>query len=210
MSKDLIAGQLFLFYIAGYETTASTAAFTLYELTQNAEVMEKAAEDVRSAIEKHGGKLTYDAISDMKYLEACILETARKYPALPLLNRVCTQDYPVPDSKLVIKKGTPVIISLIGMHRDAENFPEPLSYQPERYMDDNKNYNQAAYLPFGEGPRMCIGARMGKVNVKIAIAKVLSNFDLEIRKEKREIEFGVNGVPLMPKDGVPVRLSLKK
>ncbi|XP_017117297.1 probable cytochrome P450 6d5 [Drosophila elegans] len=210
MSKNLIAGQLFLFYIAGYETTASTAAFTLYELTQNAEVMEKAAEDVRSAIEKHGGKLTYDAISDMKYLEACILETARKYPALPLLNRVCTQDYPVPDSKLVIKKGTPVIISLIGMHRDAENFPDPLSYQPERYLDDNKNYNQAAYLPFGEGPRMCIGARMGKVNVKIAIAKVLSNFDLEIGKEKREIEFGVNGVPLMPKDGVPVRLSLKK
>jgi len=51
---------------------------------------------------------------------------------------------------------------------------------------------------------------MGKVNVKIAIAKVLSNFDLEIRKEKTEIEFGVNGVPLMPKSGVPVRLSLKK
>jgi len=73
MSKDLIAGQLFLFYIAGYETTASTTSFTLYELTQNPEVMEKAKEDVRKAIENHGGKLTYDAISDMKYLEACIL-----------------------------------------------------------------------------------------------------------------------------------------
>ncbi|XP_070071197.1 probable cytochrome P450 6d5 [Drosophila takahashii] len=210
MSKDVIAGQLLLFYIAGYETTASTAAFTLYELTQNPEVMEKAKEDVRRAIEKHGGKLTYDAISDMKYLEACVLETARKYPALPLLNRICTQDYPVPHSKLVIRKGTPAIISVIGMHRDAEYFPDPLSYQPERYLEDNKNFNQAAYMPFGEGPRMCIGARMGKVNVKIAIAKVLSNFDLEIRKEKSEIEFGVNGVPLMPKSGVPVRLSLKK
>ncbi|EDV48829.1 probable cytochrome P450 6d5 isoform X1 [Drosophila erecta] len=210
MSKDLIAGQLFLFYVAGYETTASTASFTLYELTQNPEVMEKAKEDVRSAIEKHGGMLTYEAISDMKYLEACVLETARKYPALPLLNRICTQDYPVPDSKLVITKGTPIIISLIGMHRDEEYFPDPLAYKPERYLEDGRDYNQAAYLPFGEGPRMCIGARMGKVNVKIAIAKVLSNFDLEIRKEKREIEFGVHGIPLMPKSGVPVRLSLKK
>ncbi|XP_017046931.1 probable cytochrome P450 6d5 [Drosophila ficusphila] len=210
ISKDLIAGQLFLFYVAGYETTASTISFTLYELTQNPEVMEKAKEDVRNAIEKNGGKLTYDAVSDMKYLEACVLETARKYPALPLLNRICTQDYPVPDSKLVIKKGTPIIISLIGMQRDAEYFPDPLRYQPERYLDENKDFNQAAYMPFGEGPRMCIGARMGKVNVKLAIAKILTNFDLEMRQEKREIEFGINGVPLMPKEGVPVRVSLKK
>ncbi|XP_017032888.1 probable cytochrome P450 6d5 [Drosophila kikkawai] len=209
MSKDLIAGQLFLFYAAGFETTASTTSFTLYELTQHPEVMAKAQEDVRQAIEKHGG-LTYDAISDMKYLEACVMETARKYPALPILNRVCTQDYPVPDSKLVIKKGTPIVISLIGMHRDPEYFPNPLTYQPERYLDENKNFRQAAYMPFGEGPRHCIGLRMGKVNVKIAVAKILSNFDLEIRKEKREIEFGANGVTLMPKEGVPVRISRKK
>ncbi|XP_043947048.1 probable cytochrome P450 6d5 [Drosophila biarmipes] len=210
ITKDVIAGQLFLFYAAGFETTASTAAFTLYELSQNAEVMEKAKEDVRRAIENQGGKLTYDAISEMKYLEACILETTRKYPALPFLNRVCTQDYPVPDSKLVIKKGTPVIISLLGMHLDPENFPEPFSYKPERYLDENKDFNQAAYMPFGEGPRMCIGARMGKVNVKIAIAKILSNFDVEIRKEKAELEFDINGASLMPKYGVPIRLTLGK
>ncbi|XP_017084417.2 probable cytochrome P450 6d5 [Drosophila eugracilis] len=210
MSKDLIAGQLFLFYAAGFETTASTASFTLYELTQNPEVMEKAKEDVHNAIEKNGGKLNYDAIADMKYLEACIMETARKYPALPFLNRICTQDFSVPDSNKVIKKGTQIIISLLGMHLDSEYFPDPISYQPERYLEDNKNYNKAAYMPFGEGPRMCIGARMGKVNVKIAIAKVLSNFDLEIRKEKQEIEFGIHGVTLMPKHGVPIRLSLKK
>ncbi|KAH8248903.1 hypothetical protein KR032_004110 [Drosophila birchii] len=209
MSKDMIAGQLLLFYAAGFETTASTTSFTLYELTQHPEVMIKAQEDVRQAIEQHGG-LTYDAISDMKYLEACVMETARKYPALPILNRICTQDYPVPDSKLVIKKGTPIVISLMGMHRDPEYFPDPLSYQPERYLDENKNFRQAAYMPFGEGPRHCIGLRMGKVNVKIAIAKILSNFELEICKEKREIEFGANGVTLMPKGGVPVRISRKK
>ncbi|KAH8242258.1 hypothetical protein KR038_000106 [Drosophila bunnanda] len=208
MSKDLIAGQLFLFFVAGYETTASTSAFTLYELTQNPEALARAQEDVRQAIETHGG-LNYDAIADMKYLEACVLETARKYPALPLLNRICTHDYPVPDSKMVIKKGTQIVISVIGMHRDAEYFPDPLSYKPERFLDETKDFNQAAYMAFGEGPRHCIGARMGKLNVKIAVAKVLSTFNLETRKEKREIEFGVNGIPLMPKHGVPVRVSLK-
>lgn len=63
----------------------------------------------------------------------------------------------MPDSKLVIRKGTPVVISLIGMHRDAENFPDPLSYQPERYLDESQSFKQAAYMPFGEGPRHCIG-----------------------------------------------------
>jgi len=65
----------------------------------------------------------------------------------------------VPDSKLVIKKGTPVLISLLGMHLDSEYFPDPLSYQPERYLEENKDFNQAAYMPFGEGPRMCIGKK---------------------------------------------------
>ncbi|EDV44045.1 uncharacterized protein Dana_GF16231 [Drosophila ananassae] len=210
MSKDLIAGQLFLFYAAGFETTASTASFTLFELSQNPEAMARAQEDVRSAIASHGGKLTYDAIQDMKYLEACVLETARKYPALPILNRICTQDYPVPDSKLVIRKGTPIVISLIGMHRDADNFPDPLSYQPERYLEESKSFNQAAYMPFGEGPRHCIGARMGKVNVKLALAKVLSNFNVDISPEKREIEFGPHGITLMAEGGVPVRISRKQ
>lgn len=73
MSKDLIAGQLLLFYAAGFETTASTASFTLFELSQNPETMAKAQEDVRKAIESHGGRLSYDAIQDMKYLEACVL-----------------------------------------------------------------------------------------------------------------------------------------
>ncbi|KAH8278877.1 hypothetical protein KR018_010689 [Drosophila ironensis] len=209
MSKDLIAGQLLLFYAAGFETTASTSAFTLFELTQNPEVMAKAQEDVRNAIEMNEGKLNYDAIQDMKYLEACVLETARKYPALPILNRICTQDYPVPDSKLVIKKGTPVVISLMGLHRDAENFPDPLAYRPERYLDENKDFKQAAYMPFGEGPRHCIGARMGKVNVKLALAKLLTNFNLELSPVKRELEFGANGVTLMSEGGVPVRISRK-
>jgi len=85
------------------------------------------------------------------------IETIRKYPGLPILNRECTEDYQVPDTDLVIKKGTPIVLSLFGMHRDPDYFPDPLLYDPERYLEENMNYNPVAYMPFGEGPRHCIG-----------------------------------------------------
>ncbi|XP_017856312.1 PREDICTED: probable cytochrome P450 6d5 [Drosophila arizonae] len=209
LSKDNVAAQLFLFFVAGYETTASTIAFTLYELAQNPDVLAKLLDDINQTLAKHNGELNYDSIQDMKYLELCVMETTRKYPALPILNRMCNQDYPLPNSNLVLKKGTEIIISLLGMQRDEEYFPDPLRYQPERFTEEHRNYTPAAYMPFGVGPRQCIAARMGKLNVKIALTKILTNFKVE-SQEKREIEFTVHGVPLLPKGGVPVRLSKKQ
>lgn len=81
----------------------------------------------------------------------------RKYPALPILNRECTIDYQIPNSHLTIQKGTPIIISLFGMMRDPEHFPEPMKFIPERFLETNRNYNPNAYIPFGDGPRACIG-----------------------------------------------------
>ncbi|XP_043863319.1 probable cytochrome P450 6d5 [Drosophila mojavensis] len=209
LSKDNVVAQMFLFFIAGYETTASATAFTLYELAQNPDVLAKLLDDINQTLAKHNGELNYDSIQDMKYLELCVMETTRKYPGLPILNRMCNQDYPLPNSNLVLKKGTEIIISLLGMQRDEEYFPDPLRYQPERFTEEHRNYTPAAYMPFGVGPRQCIAARMGKLNVKIALTKILTNFKVE-SQEKREIEFTVHGVPLLPKGGVPVRLSKKQ
>ncbi|XP_001989584.2 probable cytochrome P450 6d5 [Drosophila grimshawi] len=209
LSKDNIAAQMFLFFIAGYETTASTAAFTLYELSQNPDVLAKLMDDINQTLAKHNGELNYESIQDMKYLELCVMETTRKYPGLPLLNRMCNKDYPLPNSKLVLEKGTEIIISLLGLHRDPEYFPDPLKYQPERFTEEHKNYTPAAYMPFGVGPRQCIAARMGKINVKIALTKILTNYTIETRSEVTEIEFTVNGVGLLAKGGVPVKLSKK-
>lgn len=63
----------------------------------------------------------------------------------------------MPDTDLTIPKGTPIIISLLGIGRDAHNFPEPERYNPDRFDDENKQYREDAFMPFGEGPRMCIG-----------------------------------------------------
>ncbi|XP_036346577.1 probable cytochrome P450 6d5 [Rhagoletis pomonella] len=208
MSIEIIASNLFLFYVAGYETTASTVAFTAFELAQYPEVLEKAQRDVREVLEKHGNKFSYDAIQDMKYLDLCIMETTRKYPALPILNRQCTQDYPIPNSELVIKKGTPIIIPLLGLHRDAQYFPDPMRWYPERF--EKKEYDATAFMPFGEGPRHCIAQRMGRVNAKVALAKLLLNFNIELNPVRKEIEIANFGIPIQAKGGVNVRLSKRK
>ncbi|KAL9890829.1 cytochrome P450 6d5 isoform 2-T2 [Glossina fuscipes fuscipes] len=208
MTVDVIAAQLYLFYIAGFETTASTSAFTLYELARYPKLLQKAQQDVEKAVEQHSS-LTYDALKDMKYLDLCIKETIRKYPALPILNRECTNDYQLPNSELVIKKGTPVIISLFGIHRDAKYFPEPLRYNPERFSEENPTFDSIAYMPFGEGPRHCIAQRMGLINVKVAIAQILQRFKVEINENMKEIEIDNFGVPIMAKGGVNIFLAKK-
>lgn len=63
----------------------------------------------------------------------------------------------MPGTNYTIKKDTPILISLFGIHRDPNYFPNPDDYDPHRFDADNKNYDQAAYMPFGEGPRHCIG-----------------------------------------------------
>uniref|UniRef100_T1H5B1 Cytochrome P450 n=1 Tax=Megaselia scalaris TaxID=36166 RepID=T1H5B1_MEGSC len=142
----------------------------------------------------------------MKFLDRCVMETNRKYPGLPILNRICTQDYQVPGSKYTIKKGTPIIISLMGLHRDAEYFPNPMKFDPDRF--ENGNFDQNAYMPFGEGPRNCIAFRMGKVSAKTAIVTVLSNFDIEC-SEKKELEIDTHGIPIVPKGGVNIKFTRK-
>lgn len=84
-------------------------------------------------------------------------ESVRKYPTLPILNRICTSDYAVPGTALTIRAGTPVVVSLMGIGRDERYFPEPLRFQPERFAPDSQRHDADAFLAFGEGPRMCIG-----------------------------------------------------
>lgn len=72
-----------------------------------------------------------------------------------MLNRECTSDYPLPDSKLTIPRGTPILIPIYGIQRDSNNFNDPLDYRPERFVEQSTS--GMAYMPFGEGPRHCIG-----------------------------------------------------
>lgn len=82
----------------------------------------------------------------------------RKYPPVPVLQRECNRDFKIPESDVVIPAGTSVQFSILGMHRDPLHYPNPERFDPDRFTEEEKaKRHHFAYLPFGEGPRNCIG-----------------------------------------------------
>ncbi|XP_055592317.1 cytochrome P450 6d3-like [Uranotaenia lowii] len=209
LSIGQCAANVFLFYAAGSETSSATITFTLHELTHNLAVMQRLVQEIDQVMEKHNNEISYDMIKEMKFLDKCVKETLRKYPGLPILNRECTEDYQVPDSDIVIRKGTQVIIPLEAYGLDEQYFSEPHRYNPDRFDEATKEYDEKAYYPFGEGPRNCIGIRMG-VNVsKVGLILLLSEFNFEATIGPK-INYSASSVTLVPKDGIPMKITRRK
>ena len=157
----------------------------------------------------HDGAISYESIMDMKFIDLCVKETLRKYPGLPILNRECSKDYEIPGTSIKIEKGTSIIISLLGLHRDEKYFPNPTKYDPDRFIEERKDYDEDMYMPFGLGPRNCLAFRMGLLITKVGIVMLLKNFNFKSAVEE-EIEFDYGTVTLLPKPGTcKIQISLK-
>lgn len=202
------AANVQLFFVVGNDTTSNTTAYMFHELTHNPKVLEKLLIEIDDVLKKHNGDISYEAIQQMKYLDLCFKETLRKYPLASMVSRVASEDYEIPDTKYKLEKGTTVLFSLIGFHRDPNYFPNPDEFIPERFLDESKNYDERVYLPFGDGPRKCIGFRMGTLVAKSCIILLLSKFKLENMSPK-DFEFDTKAVPLVPKDGIKLKVNLR-
>jgi cytochrome P450 family 6 len=85
-------------------------------------------------------------------------ETLRKYPPGTTLNRECTEDYKIPGTDVVLEKGMATVIPVLALRHDTKYYPEPERFDPERFNEDEKGKrHHYVYLPFGDGPRICIG-----------------------------------------------------
>ncbi|CAH1104820.1 unnamed protein product [Psylliodes chrysocephalus] len=176
MDKIKSAGMQFFF--AGFETTSSTISYTLHELCLNKTIQNKVRQEILANMKENDG-LTYEGVMGMKYLDMCVKETLRKYPVLPFLDRKCLNEYKLPGTDLVLEKGTSIYIPLFGLHYDEKYFPEPDKYDPERFANPKCNSEGLVYMPFGEGPRICIGERLGLITSKLGIISVLTKFEVE-------------------------------
>lgn len=103
------------------------------------------------------------------------------YSPLSNIVRSATANYPVPNTDVTIKEGTLVFIPVHAIHHDPEYYPEPDRFDPERFSPEqiNQRHNMT-HLPFGEGPRNCIGLRFGKMQTKIGLIMLLKNFEFKL------------------------------
>ncbi|XP_055308854.1 probable cytochrome P450 9f2 isoform X2 [Sitodiplosis mosellana] len=188
-SDSELVAQCFLFFIAGFETSSALLTFAAYEIMVNADVQQKLYEEISEVNEQLGGKrITYDALQKIKYLDQVISETLRKYPTAIQTDRTCVKDYVYDDGerKFTIEKGSNVIFSLIGVHRDSKYYQDPEKFNPDRFNDENKhNVLPSAYVPFGVGPRNCIGSRFALMEAKAILYNLLLNFSFEPNKDTK-------------------------
>lgn len=210
MTLPELTAQAFTLYAAGFETTSSTMSFCIFELAKNQNVLARVQKEIDSILNRYDGELNYEAYQEMTYLENCINETLRKYPALPLLQRVAIKKYKIPNSDLVIEPGMLVICPIQGIQSDPDYHPKPMEFNPERFTQlEYAEALKTAYYPFGDGPRNCIGLRLGKLIAKVGLATILAkyNFELGPQHVNKELEFNRRAFLLAAESGIDLKVT---
>nr|BAA06233.1 cytochrome P450 3A [Rattus norvegicus] len=181
LSDMEITAQSIIFIFAGYEPTSSTLSFVLHSLATHPDTQKKLQEEIDRALPNKAPP-TYDTVMEMEYLDMVLNETLRLYPIGNRLERVCKKDVEI--NGVFMPKGSVVMIPSYALHRDPQHWPEPEEFRPERFSKENKgSIDPYVYLPFGNGPRNCIGMRFALMNMKLALTKVLQNFSFQPCKE---------------------------
>ncbi|KAL9708007.1 hypothetical protein quinque_011525 [Culex quinquefasciatus] len=176
LTFEEIAAQAFVFFFAGFETSATTMTFALHLLATHPDVQEKGRSCVLDVLSRHDNKFSYEAIMEMTYLDWIINETLRIYPPVATLHRMTTKPYKLPNGS-IIPKGTGLCIPNLAIQRDPQHFPDPLKFRPERFSEEEKSTRHPfSYLPFGEGPRICIGMRFGLLQTRMGLALLLKSY----------------------------------
>uniref|UniRef100_A0A1B6MN44 Cytochrome P450 n=1 Tax=Graphocephala atropunctata TaxID=36148 RepID=A0A1B6MN44_9HEMI len=211
MTDECIAAQSFVFLTGGSETTSTAIAFNLYELAVNPQVQTKLQQEVDSVLEKNGGKLTYQSLKEMTYMDLVIQETNRKYALGGFLRRVSNAPYRIPGTDIVLEEGTKVTIPLLAIHNDPANFPEPDKFIPERFEGNNHRTNGNKYLAFGDGPRVCIAMRFVILELKACLAMVISKYSVTLDpRTEVPLRFLAKAIMLTPCGGIWVRFQQRE
>nr|AEL88547.1 cytochrome P450 CYP6DJ2v1 [Dendroctonus rhizophagus]UUB32644.1 cytochrome P450 CYP6DJ2 [Dendroctonus rhizophagus] len=192
---DNFVGNVIVFFLAGFDTSSTTMQYALYELARNPDLQEKTRVEIETVLKKHGGHLTYESFQDMTYLRQVIDETLRLYPPVQNVARFCVKPYTFKGTNVTVEKGVSIVIPLVALGRDPDHYPDPERFDPDRFSSQNKDsINKFAYIPFGEGPRNCIGKRFGLMQASIGLIEILKTFKITISSKTK--------MPLKLKRGV--------
>ncbi|XP_017880985.2 probable cytochrome P450 6a21 [Ceratina calcarata] len=181
---DVLTAGVFTFYIDGFQTSSITLSFIGFQLAMHQDVQERLREEVKTVLEKHGGVLTYEAVKDMTYMDQVICESQRYYSTLSMMIKICTEECELEGSdglKCRVKPGTEIIIPIYGLQKDPRYWSDPETFDPDRFSEERKHeIDKMTFMPFGEGPRMCVGMRLALLQIKCCLAILLKGYKLEL------------------------------
>ncbi|XP_071567883.1 cytochrome P450 9e2-like [Temnothorax nylanderi] len=186
LSIDDMVAQAFIFFFGGFESTSALMCFAAHEIAVNQDIQEKLQKEIDQVLEETNGQAPYEAVNGMEYLDAVINEALRMYPVAVAMDRLCIKDFELPPAlpglkPFSVKKGQGIWIPVYGLQHDPKYFQEPEKFDPERFRGELKkdSLNCGAYLPFGLGPRMCIGNRFALLETKVLLFHLLARCDLK-------------------------------
>ncbi|XP_042230504.1 cytochrome P450 3A29-like isoform X2 [Homarus americanus] len=206
--KDrVIVAQCVLFLVAGYDTTASTLAFSAFLLAKNPVQQQRLRQELQKMVEEHGD-VTYQGIMEAKFLEACIMETLRMYPPAPLIERRCTKTYQLPGTEITLHPEDLVSVPVRSLHYDSRYWHDPEEFIPDRFLPENKgSITSCTHLPFGSGPRNCVAMRFALMEAKVVLAKLLLAAEIHLPEGHKELVLETSPFLIRPKKCVNLILT---
>tara|TARA_R110000787_G_scaffold178002_2_gene289885 strand:- start:224 stop:832 length:609 start_codon:yes stop_codon:yes gene_type:complete len=172
MSTAELRDNLLTFIVAGHETTALTLAWSMYLMGFDQDVQTRARQEAQSVLQ--GRAATGDDVENLPFIRMIVDEALRMYPAAGIISRTAQKKDMLCDREVL--PGDTVMIPIYALGRNELLWDDPNAFRPERFAD-RKAIDRYAYLPFGDGPRICIGASFALQEAVIILATLLSRFN---------------------------------
>jgi cytochrome P450 len=201
LTDEEIVGLCVDFLLAGYETTSNCLAFTAYLLALNTDIQDKLCQIIEDYYQENEDATLYDASHDIQYLDWVISESLRMYPPAARTARYCSETCNI--NGVIIPEDMIVIVPIKSLHYSSEYWDEPDVFRPERFSPEEKEKRHPlCYMPFGWGPRNCIGMRFALMEAKMALVSMLRKYKFQVAPDTEIPLQTVLGVTYSPANGI--------
>ena len=205
MSDRQLRDEMMTLFLAGHETTATALTWTWYLLSQHPEIEERLQGELHQVL--RGRTPTAADLTNLPYTEMVVREAMRLYPPAPGLAREPIEDVKIGGYN--VPKGSLVTINTYALQRDARFFDEPERFNPERFAGGwEERIPRYAYLPFGGGPRVCIGNGFAMMEARLILATVAQRCQLSLEPGQEVLPIQL--VTLRPRNGVRMKLKVRE
>lgn len=204
LTTEEIQEEVDTFMFEGHDTTSVGMMWALYMIVSHPEVYKKVNKEIDDVFGDSNRLATQEDLKKLDYLEMALKEAMRIHPAVPIIGRTTTEDIEIGGYTIPAKHWVTLFIA--GLHRDPQYFPDPLFYNPDRFLPENiKERHPYAFIPFSAGRRNCIGQKFAIAEEKILLSWIFRRFQVETTQTETDIHPEM-GLVLRSKNGIKVKL----